>query len=517
MLGHRKLNVDDYLAILKRRRWLIAIPVVIFPFIAYGITFFIPAQYVSQTLILIEEQKIPDDIARSVMSSSLDSRLASMREQILSRSRLEPIIKTYSLYPSKSAEERIDLTRKNIGIAPIHSAVARSGGLPGFFISYTAGDARTAQLVCGEITTLFMNENLRARQDAAQGTTDFLKQQLEDAKRKLDDNDAKLAAFQRQYIGKLPGQENTSINMLTSLNGQLEASTQALTRMEQDKDFNQTMLAQQLQIQNAANAAGSTTSTYYAGQAEQAELQALIAQEAELSTHYTADYPDVIAIHRKIADLRKKIAAIPPPTTVTTATNTGPSRYDSPSVQQLRAQIRSSTLGIEATKLEQAKLQQAIRLYQERIESSPLVEEQYKDLTRDYDTSVKFYDGLLNQMNHSKMATDLEREQQGEQFRVMDEPNLPEGPTYPNRDLFAFGGGAVGLALGLMLAAFLEYRDTALRTEQDVWAFTHLPTLAVIAYSGEIVAQRQKPSVFTRLKGLLSRKGPKEELSKAAV
>jgi capsular polysaccharide biosynthesis protein len=98
------------------------------------------------------------------------------------------------------------------------------------------------------------------------------------------------------------------------------------------------------------------------------------------------------------------------------------------------------------------------------------------------------------------MATDLERQQQGEQFRVMDEPNLPDGPTFPNRQLFAAGGLAAGLALGLIIAAFLEYKDTALRTEQDVWAFTRLPTLAIIAYAAEVDLRQDKPGMQNRFK-----------------
>jgi capsular polysaccharide biosynthesis protein len=88
-------------------------------------------------------------------------------------------------------------------------------------------------------------------------------------------------------------------------------------------------------------------------------------------------------------------------------------------------------------------------------------------------------------MNQSKMATDLEKRQQGENFKVMDEPNLPEAPTFPNRLVFAMGGLAAGIALGLLVIAFLEYRDTAVRTERDIWAFTKLPTLAVIGFTGE--------------------------------
>jgi capsular polysaccharide biosynthesis protein len=122
------------------------------------------------------------------------------------------------------------------------------------------------------------------------------------------------------------------------------------------------------------------------------------------------------------------------------------------------------------------------------------------------------YDSDLTKLNQSQMATDLEHRQEGETFSLLDEANLPDSPTYPKRRVFASGGLGAGLILGLLLTALLEYRDTALRSERDVWAFTKLPTLAVIAWSGE-VADR-KPGKFARLKRLFSRK-PKEPVAEA--
>ncbi len=475
MLGHRVLTPEDYVAILKRRGWIVAIPVVLFPILAFAVTFLLAPQYISQTLVLIEQQKVPDDYVKPVVTSDLDARLASMKEQILSRSRIEPIVERFGLYPGKSMDDRLELARKSIAIKPIKSEVANSGGLPGFFISFKAGDAHTAQLVCGEITSLFVGENLKARQQTAEGTTSFLEGQLAQAKSNLDQQDAKLAEFQRKYIGKLPGEESPNMNMLTSLNAQLDAATQALSRMEQDKTYQESMLAQ------LTHEAAVLPAPKPVLDERQTQLAALEAQADELSARYTPEYPDLIAVRRKIADLRREIARSP----AVAAAAAGPVRTpDSPSVQQLRAQIHSSEQGINAKRSEQMQIQSAIRTYQDRIQSSPLVEEQYKALTRDYQTAQKFYDDLLAKMNQSKMATDLERRQQGEQFRVMDEPNLPESPSFPNRILFAAGGSVFGLILGLGIVAFIEYRDTSLRSDRDVFAFTNLPTLATIVDVG---------------------------------
>ena len=478
MLGHRPLDTEDYLSILKRRWWMIAIPAIILPVLAFGMSFFVAPQYLSQTLVIIESQKVPDNYVKPVISSDLDSRLASMKEQILSRSRLQPIIERYKLYADGdlSMDDRINIARKNIDIKPITSEMTHAGGLPGFFISFKAREPHTAQLVCGEITSLFLGENLRSREASAEGTTDFLASQLADAKRNLDEQDEKLAAFQKEYMGRLPGEETPNLDMLTSLNTQLESANQALARMEQDKAYEESMLAQQSQASSTAHGAASSSSGLLS---QEEDLQRMTAQEADLSAHYTADYPDVIAIRRKIAELRRQMekssASTPPPTTA------APSRFDSPAVQQLRAQVRAADIGIQEKKAEQAKIQSSIAMYQGRIQSSPIVEEQYKALTRDNQTAQAFYDDLLGKMNQSKMATDLEKREEGEQFRVMDEPNLPESPVFPKRGLFVIGGLVAGIAFGLILVAGIEYKDKSLRTEKDIWFFTKLHTLGQIS------------------------------------
>jgi polysaccharide chain length determinant protein (PEP-CTERM system associated) len=492
MLGHREMTMQDYAAILKRRFRLILATSVVVTAASIGVSHIIPAQYLSQTLVLIEQQKVPENYVKPVVNEDLGARLASMKEQILSRSRIEPIIERFNLFAGgkNTLDDRVELTRKAIGINPIRSS-DQSRGMPGFFISFKAHDARTAQQVCGEITSLFVSENLSAREQSAEGTTDFLKQQLADSKRNLDEQDAKLAAFQSKYIGKLPEQEASNTQTLTALTTQLDAATQAVSRAQQEETFLQTMIAQQPKETTPTEPAAA------GGQTEdslQTQLRDAITQKKELDALYTPDHPDVIAISRKIANLREEIAH-----EATTKAETKPVAAaaavhpDSPQVQQLKAQLHGTQQALLAAKQEQARISGQVRNYEERIEASPMVEQEYKQVTRDHETALQFYNTLLTKMNESTMATDLERRQQGEQFTVMDAANLPEEPTFPNRYIFAGGGLAGGLILGLLIVAFLEYRDTSLRNERDVWAFTKLPTLAIISEI-DALAHIRKPA-----------------------
>ena len=493
MLGHRELTMEDYAGILRRRFWLILVSAIALLGVGLGVSFIIPAQYVSQTLVIIEQQKVPTDYVTPVITEDLGARLASMKEQILSRSRIQPIIERFNLFAGgkNTMDDRIEMTQKAIGVKPIPSGQA-SHGMPGFYITFKAPDARTAQQVCGEITSLFVSENLNAREQSAEGTTEFLKQQLSDSKRNLDEQDAKFAAFQQKYFGKLPEQEPSNANTLQALTTQLDAATQSLNRMQQNETFIEALISQQTHGLQSAEPA-----TVQAVDERKKELKDLKAQKQALDAQYTPDHPDVVAMSRRIADLESQIAH-PAAETATTSAAPSANHADPPQLQQLKAQLRALQGSIADAKQEQTRIAQEIRTYESRIESSPIVEEEYKQITRDHETALEFYNSLLKKMNESSMATALEHRQQGEQFTIMDSPNLPDAPTFPNRYVFAGGGFAFGLFLGMLIAGLLEYRDTSLRDERDIWAFTKLPTLAIISHVDDLTelakkSKRQKP------------------------
>lgn len=477
MLGHRELKIEEYVGILKRRALLVLGVTAALTAIGVGLGYVIPPEYESQTLILVQQQQVPEDYVKPVVDENLGARLASMKEQILSRSRLEPIINRYNLFDNgkNTMDDRVDLTRKSINVKQILSEHAR-GGIPGFYISFRAGDAHTAQQVCGEIASLFLSDNLKEREQSAEGTTNFLKQQLDDAKRTLDEQDQKLAAFQMKYLGKLPDQVQSNQNALQALTTQLDASTQNLGRLEQNETLIESLITQETQdLKNSGSPSAITVDE------RRKELDALIKQKQQLETTYTADYPDVVEISHKIADLEASIDTTPTALPATPRPTTQP-RADTPQLQQLKAQLRAVKQSISVAQQEQTRIAQQVRNYESRIDASPMIEEEYKRITRDHETALQFYNSLLTKMNESSMATTLEQRQQGEQFSVLDPPNLPQEPVFPKRYVFTIGGLAAGLFLGLFISALLEYLDTSLRSEADIWAFTKLPTLARIPY-----------------------------------
>ncbi|MBZ5641953.1 MAG: lipopolysaccharide biosynthesis protein [Acidobacteriia bacterium] len=475
---HQDIKPSDVISILKRRWYLIALIAVIGGAGGYFASHVLPKRFTSQTLVLVQPPIVSQSLVPTVVADNTNQRLAAMQQQILSRSRLEPVIQQFGLYAkdidSVPMDALVERLRTAITITPVQPmAETRAQNLPGFYISVVFNDPRMAQAICARITNMFLEENVQSRKGQTIQTNEFLGKQLEEAKAKLDEQDARLAAFQRRNMGILPDDAQTNIGLLAGLTPQLEASTQALTRAQQDKSFAESQLAQQIAAWQATQS-GTNPETL------EQQLAALEANLTTLQSKYTNDHPDVIKAKNDIAVMRKKIAE-----ENQQERNAGVDRPTKPlsepaQIQQLRAQIHQYDQVIKERTQQQTDTQAQIKLYQARVQASPAVEQEYKLITRDHQTALDFYNDLQKKRDQSAMAMNLEQSQQGEQFQVLDPANLPNQPSFPKVPLFAGGGFAAGLALGLGLTLLLEMQDTSMRSERDVEAALHLPVLAMI-------------------------------------
>jgi polysaccharide chain length determinant protein (PEP-CTERM system associated) len=475
-----ELTIEDYKEILRRRIWVLVIPTVICAIGAYVVSIFLPSRYTSETVVLVEQPTVPENIVKPVVGGDVNQRLVTMQEQILSRTRLQQIIDKFGLYKDEvghlTTEEMIALLRNSITVSPVRPmAETRANGLPGFTISVEARQPYLAQQICTEVTFFFTEQNLLLRQRRAEDTTEFLAKQLNEAKSKLDEQDAKLAEFQRRNIGALPEEMQTNIGLLAGLASQLEATSQALSRAQQDKMFVQTQLNEQLAAAKLSQSGASPDNL-------EKELAKLQDQLASLRARYTDEHPDVVKTRNEIARLQSRIKENS--TQGLSQTASTPEKEgavaETPQIQQLRAQLYQAEMAIRDNTAEQARLKEEISKLQSRVQMSPAIQQEYKSLTRDYQTALTIYNDLLKKKSDSEMATDLERSQEGETFRVLDPPSLPQKPTFPNRRLFAFAGLVGGLGLGLGIVVLLELQDTTMRTERDVELLLKLPTLVMI-------------------------------------
>jgi polysaccharide chain length determinant protein (PEP-CTERM system associated) len=507
-MENRELGMDDYLAMLRRRLKVILIPAVLAPLAGFLVSYAFPAKYTSQSLILVEAAKIPDAMVQQVFTQDLTQHITTIQQRVLSPGRLRPMVERLGLAKGgQNVDDVVTNIQLNMQIQPVVTDLSQMGtggkrkpgssAVPGFYVNYTAPTAAEAQQICTDLTSMLLEEDLRSRQDASQGTTDFLTKQVADAKQNLDDLDKKLAAFKNQHMGQLPGDEDGNMKILMGLNSQLDANTQNLNRATQDKSYTESLLAQQLatwkMLQSSSNP-----------QTLQQQLSQLQTQLIDLEARYTPDHPDVIKTKADVEQVKKKLKEINDASaTGTDLASDKESGSEPPEVRQLRLQIHQYQDLIAQATRDQKKLQQEIAVYQSRVSSSPAIEGEYKELARDYDNAQKVYQDDLAKQSTSKMATQAQQEQQGEQMALLDPAKLPDSPSFPNRLLFAGGGLGAGLALGLGLALWLEFRDTSIRTQADAEAALDLPMLVGVPWVVETAAangngggrfwQRKKP------------------------
>jgi polysaccharide chain length determinant protein (PEP-CTERM system associated) len=475
MVRNGEIGIDDVKRVVQRRWWIVPVCIVTCGALGISAAVLLPKKYTSQTLVLVSKPTVPTEYVKPVVTEDLNRRLASMKEQILSRSRLEPVIEKFDLYHNDRnklhMEELVDRLRKTIEISPLAPmAGTEDRSMPGFSVNVTFNDPLLAQQICTSITSMFMEQSASALEEQAARTTSFLNQQLDEAKAKLDQQDAKLAQFKRQYMGSLPEQEQSNLGVLMTLNSQLEANTQGLSRAQQNRAFNESLLNQQ-----EANWKASQTAKDPETMEDQ--LHALQDQLIALEALYTPKHPDVVKKRNQIEELKKKMAEVPGAGNQPKGTR---SAIEPAQIQQLRATLRQDEINIADLTKRQAQIQVQIRDLQGRVQASPMVEQQLKELTRSYQSALDFYNDLLRKRDNSAMATSLAHQQEGEQFRVLDSPSLPANPSFPKKSTFAVGGLAAGLALGLGILYVLMAIDKTFHTEKDVEDYLKVSVLASI-------------------------------------
>lgn len=477
MLRNGEISLAD-VKWMFRRYWLIPVAsTILLGAVGLGATYVLPKKYTSTTIVLVDQPTVPADIVKPIVTDDLNNRLASMKEQILSRSRLQPIIEKFNLYPEKHErahiEDLVEELRKSIKVElsePMQGS--RSWQPPGFHISATFDNPQLAQQICTAVTSMFLEQNANRREKQSADTTQFLSQQLEEAKGKLDEQDAQLAQFKRRNLGTLPEEQQTNLSILMGMSNQLEATTQALNRAQQDKLSTETILNLQEANWKAARSGIKTPET------DEQMLEELQDQLDTLLARYTPEHPDVIKVKAQIEGLKRKMDEAP--TTKNSMSTTQANLHDPLQLQQLRFKVKQEEMNIADLTKRQSQMQEQIRVLEGRVQASPMVEQQFKELTRNYQTAFEFYNNLLKNRDYAAMATDLEHQQQSETFKVLDAPSLPLTPSFPKKTVFVGGGSGAGFALALGIMYLLAVSDKSMYTERDVETCLKMSVLTMV-------------------------------------
>jgi len=248
-------GIEDYWAIVRRHRWLILLSIFVCWAAVWGIGWMLPATYKSDALILIDQQKVTAELVPPNVSVSLQDRLETMTQQILSRTRLQAIIDKYHLYPQHGSllamfgpSDPVDQMRKDITIEPVQ-VPGHTDELTAFKIYYTGPTPELAQRVNSELTSAFIDENMKSQQVLSQSTTAFFGNQLADARTELEQQEAKVRAFKAQHMGDLPDQLQSNVQILQGVESQLEGTQRALDRAQEQKLYLESVIQQYQSVQ----------------------------------------------------------------------------------------------------------------------------------------------------------------------------------------------------------------------------------------------------------------------------
>jgi succinoglycan biosynthesis transport protein ExoP len=488
-------SLDEYWGMARRRRWYILLPVFACWAIAWAGSWLVPSSYQSDALILVEQQKVPEQYVVPNVTVNLQDRLQAMTEQILSRTRLQSTINRFHLYetPKRWAftqtGDPVEQMRTDIKIELVE-APGRPGQLTAFKIRYSAGSPQLAQQVNSELTSLFINENLKSQEQLSESTTAFLESQLATAQTKLEEQEAKVRAFKSTHFGNLPSQVETNVQILTGLQSQLQNVQRSIDGAKQQKIYLESMQQENQAIQASY---GSGNSAVTAPDTLNKDLSDLRHQLQEARSRYTEDYPDVVQLKDKISKMEKlkqdmdsEIAANQKPGKTTSdvdARTAAQAPHESTlPMMQIQSQLKANRVEIENYQEQERKIQAEIVAYQARLNLTPETEQELADISRGYEESKANYDSLLQKQNQSQLATSLEQRQQGEQFRIVDPPSLPSRPSTPNHLFISMAGLMAGFALGAGLAAFLEVTNVRVRQEKDLEGVVPLQVLVGIPH-----------------------------------
>jgi polysaccharide chain length determinant protein (PEP-CTERM system associated) len=477
-------DFQQVMGIVRRRRWHFLLPFFGGWLLVWGISWFLPSVYRSVTLIIVEQPAVPEKLVASNIDLDIQRQLDSITQQILSRTRLIHIIESLNLYAEerkhKSPDDLVEAMRKDIDIELVRSDDKK---LSAFNIYYSNRNPKMAQLATAELANLFISENSVQRQERSANTTNFLEGQLDQARAKLAEQEARVREFKDKHIGELPTQTQSNLQILGGLQSQLTSQEDSLNRAKQQNTYLESLLNQYRTMERGTKS-GDGGAVGLA--AIDKELDRLKAQLADLSSHYTDKHPDVRKTReqiartekmreRVIADMNKTPGSSTPDTPVSV-----PFDPKSAPLLELESQLQANRAEIVNRQSEIKELQGKIYEYQGRLNHAPVMEQQFTDITRDYEQSKASYDSLLAKKNQSEMATDLEKTQQGEHFRMLDPPNLPAKPDRPNRLRLCALGLLAGLVLGGLTAAGTEVMGGKIYTEREIKKIVPFDVIAEI-------------------------------------
>lgn len=522
-------SLADYLGVLRRRRKLILVVFAVLFAIAAVVAVVLPPVYRSTATILIKEQEIPQEFVRSTVTSFADERIQVISQQVMTRSTLLDLVDKYALYgkarQSETSEDILDRMRRDIKLTPISAEVTdRRSGSPvkstiAFSLSYDSESAANAQKIANELTTLYLNENVKNRQQKAAETTLFLDEELARVTEHISELEQKLSAFKARNQGRLP-ELNLSNQMGSErANAEIQRIDREIVFLEERRMALQSQLADTKPSMPVLGNGGVLLEP-------EDRLKALQLQLTSLTGIYSDDHPDIKRLRREIATLKKETGLQDDATdrenkllllqqqisllrqkysddhpdvvqlkrafaAIDRAVRTGSDapegradelrkarKPDNPAYITLKSQIETIASQIQSMRSERQEMRGKLELLDLRVSQTPEVEREYLELARDLDSSRGRFRELRDKQMQAQVAEQLERGRKAERFTLIEPPIFPEKPFRPNRAVIVMMGFVLALVGSIGSAALREAIDQTVHSARDVVRVMQVPVLA---------------------------------------
>jgi polysaccharide chain length determinant protein (PEP-CTERM system associated) len=416
----------------------------------------LPDRYSSEATLLVVQQQVSQRFVEDGATTTPAAAVQAITRVILSRSRLLGIVNELGLYakerqrlPQQQIAEKM---QKDVVVEPLYDDAGRTDFLA-FKISFTAGTPQLAQATTSRLTSLFIEENSRARGDQAARTAEFVTAELEEAKKKLDEQERRLQEFKMNNLSELPEQQQANLAVLTDRRMQLQNVLASLSRLQQ----------QRLVLESAVSA----------------NLATLQSERANLLTRFTPRHSEVIKKDQEIRRLNAILERIKTDGRGVADPSIGVLPAD-PAIAQLASQADAMASETQGLSQDKQRLESEIATYQNRLSLTPVREQQLAAILRDYDLYKKDYTDLLGKQLQSQQSVSLEERQEGQQFRMVDPPTLPVFPSSPKRLKLSLGGLGAGIFLGFAVGFLIDMKNHSFHFEREISRGFKLPLVVAI-------------------------------------
>lgn len=482
-----------------RRKWLVLGSLAAGVTIAAILCVVLPKSYRSSTLILIENQKIPEDYVKGIGGANIEQRLTMIHQQVMSRTFLSQILDEYRLYQARiereGLEPAIETLRKMIKVETVGTPGASGKTVEAITLSFADEDPTTAMNVTAKLASLFIQENIRSREQLVTGVTVFLEQELHDAKQLLEAKERAISEYKTRYVSELPEQKEANLRTLDRLQTELNTTVEAYHSLTARQSLSEKAVAQYKEY-GQFEMIESTSNQPMPRMGNQPILNPLVIRLSELQKQlatlmatYKETYPDVVYLRDEIKQLEAQIAEQAQLAEQKKRSQAEESQPDSsgrpgrlfdPQLQSLLAQRDEAKLEILNLKTKEARIIREMKEIEGRVQRTPSREQELMILVRDYDNMQSNYQTLLDKRLNAHVAENLEKRQQGEQIRVLDPANLPQKPDKPNPLLIMLLGMIGGGGLGVGLALGIDQLNPTFKRREEVEILPGINVLATI-------------------------------------